>query len=524
MLRVPAEDGVPAVLARLSGRGAGTGLDADPLRPVDLAGQPLVRIAGDGEDTVGSALASGPCDVDGDGVDDVIAGAPRWSTRPAQLSWEGAIYVTFGGPGIGAADLADPAGGTLRIEGAGENSFFGTGVDCAGDVNGDGIDDIVLGSWGRSFPGRAATGEAFVVFGAQDLRTAGPLDVSLLGDRGFRIFGPDAPEYDHLGYAVGGLGDVDGDGLDDVFVHGNTADSTTTVPPRSNNGLTFVVPGQRGTGEVDVATDALLTVQGASPGQTNDVANVGDVDGDGTDDLGVGVYTAVFAGRSTASGRAYVVSGVRRGTVDLADPAASLLDVGGPHAGQRLGTGIDAAGDVNGDGLGDIVIGADATAAANSDNAYVVFGADGAPETLDAAALGDRGYRILGAPGTSSGYGVAGVGDVDGDGYDDVALGAYARGRRRRCLRRARAARPVRAAGQRRRRPGSCPSTRPTRRATSRSPRSRPRRARGSPARRSASASAGRSPGSATWTATARRTWPPAPTSRSATAGRTRAR
>ena len=56
------------------------------------------------------------------------------------------------------------------------------------------------------------------MFGSKDLRTAGPLDLGLLGDRGFRIGAPDAPEYDHLGYEVGGLGDVDGDGLDDVFV------------------------------------------------------------------------------------------------------------------------------------------------------------------------------------------------------------------------------------------------------------------------------------------------------------------
>src|SRR5262249_55482066 len=102
----------------------------------------------------------------------------------------------------------------------------------------------------------------------------------------------------------------------------------------------------------------------------------------------------------------------------------------GAFAGHRLGIGLAGIGDVNGDGIDDLAIGADSTAAANSDAAYVVYGAadDPAGTLLDTAALGDRGYRILGAPGSSAGYSVAPAGDVDRDGVGDLLVGAYGSG------------------------------------------------------------------------------------------------
>ncbi|MDA0180718.1 choice-of-anchor D domain-containing protein [Solirubrobacter phytolaccae] len=423
--------GLAPVLARVSGRVGIGGLDADPFGPFVLAQQPVARLVGDGGDNLGAAL-SGGCDVNGDGFDDVITGASLWSVSPAESSWEGATYVTFGGPRFGSSDLAATvAGRTIRIEGEKVRAQTGTSAACAGDVNGDGIEDLAIGAWAYEYDGRPAgtgapRGAAYVVFGARDLASAGPLDLGLLGARGFRIVAPNAFEYDHLGYVVTGVGDLDGDGRGEVALMANTADSSDTTPARTSNGRIYVVRGQAGTGTVDASASSLLTLIGVTPGQLSAVAPVGDLNADGVGDLVVGAYTGVFSGRSTASGRAFAISGAKRGVVDLAVEENALFSVGGAFAGHRLGIGVAAAGDVNDDGRADVLLGADSTAAANSDAAYVIFG--GATGTLDTADLGTRGFRILGAPGSSAGYSIAPAGDVDHDGRDDVLVGAYGAG------------------------------------------------------------------------------------------------
>jgi hypothetical protein len=429
-LTIPTDGGT--AVARLEAPG-GAGFN--------LSALPLARLQGDGGDGAGGALAGGPCDVDGDGYDDVITGASQWSRFPAANSWEGAAYVTFGGPDFGGRDLAG-LHDSIRLEGSTEGAFAGTGVGCA-DVDGDGLDDILVGAWAYEYPGRpsgiaASRGRAYVVFGSKDLRDQATLDLGALGARGYTIAGPNEPEYDHLGYQVIGVGDLNGDGREEIAVMANTGDTTDASPARSNNGIVWVVPGQAGTAQVDLsqAGSVLARIDGASPGtsaapfgQMIGLARLGDVNGDGAGDIGIGTYTATAFGRSTASGAAFAISGKTRGRVDLAKPESYLFAVGGAFAGHRLGIAIDGAGDVDGDGIGDIVIGADSTAAANSDAAYVVYGERSrsrpAGTLLDSAALGGNGYRIRGATGSTAGFAVAGAGDANGDGLDDVAVGGY---------------------------------------------------------------------------------------------------
>jgi hypothetical protein len=287
----------------------------------------------------------------------------------------------------------------------------GSTVASAGDVNGDGFDDLIFSAGFYSH-------SSFVVFSHGG---AVPADVQsswLDGTNGFRMEGQQV--YGGGGGSVASAGDVNGDGFDDIIVG-------DIVRVGSSPGGAFVVFGKAAGFEASIDLTKLrpedgFHITGARPAGWS-VASAGDVNGDGLDDMLVG---------EPSSGRDW--SGVTSVVFGSRDPFPSELSAatlngqngfrifGDP--GNSMGVSVAGAGDVNGDGLADIVVGAGVNDQ-DSHAAYVVFGrSDGfAPELRPGAGSSADGF-VISAEGPGGYYVVAGAGDVNGDGVDDLIIGA----------------------------------------------------------------------------------------------------
>ncbi|MBM3677380.1 MAG: hypothetical protein FJW96_05780 [Actinobacteria bacterium] len=380
---------------------------------VDLLTQANVRIVGGRIGSWAGFSVAAAGDVDGDGRNDVVVGAPGGR--------KGAAYVVFGRRQLGTVDLSNLGNRGFRIVGAAGTSV-GASVAGLGDVNGDGRGDLVVGAPYAVRPGRGRSGAAFVVFGKASPE---PVRLGRLGDGGFRIDG--AVPGDLAGVAVAAAGDVNGDGRPDVVVGASAAGNRE----RATSGSAYVVFGKATPATVDLAAlgRAGLRIDGATPAERagTSVAGAGDVNGDGYADIAVGAPGASAAGRA-GSGVAYVVLGSPApAAIDLAAPGARGYRIDGADTDDETGFSIAGGRDVNGDGRPDLVVGAPGARAngrIESGSAFVVYGkADTAP--IDLATLGAGGYRIDGAAiSDAAGRSVALAGDVNGDGVADVVVGA----------------------------------------------------------------------------------------------------
>lgn len=371
-------------------------------------------------------------DVNGDGFADLIIGAPY---NDASGPYSGSAYVVFGHGGAWNANLAlETLGGTTGfiIEGRAGNEEAGFSVFAAGDLNNDGFDDVVVGARKADLAG-LDSGAAYVVFGHGGAWSTVDL-AALNGTNGFRATGEAAGDY--AGGAVTTISDINGDGISDLVVAARLHDGNGL----DASGSIYVVFGKTGAfsasqplGGLDGTNGFRINGELANDLAGVSVASAGDVNGDGLADLIIGTKYADPSGAN--SGSAWVVFGKAGGWA--ADLNLSALDgtngfqLNGAATGDNVGTSVAGAGDVNADGYADIIIGAEAldpNGQSNAGGAYVVFGHGGAwSANIALGALnGTDGFRINGElAGDRAGRAVAGAGDINGDGWADILIGAY---------------------------------------------------------------------------------------------------
>jgi FG-GAP repeat protein len=394
-----------------------------------------VRVGWDELADHGEVCVAGAGDVNGDGLDDFLLGVGY--ADPNDLTDAGETVLVYGASAelgeSGLLDLSQPYPfGWVHIPGVVEHTQTGISVSGAGDFNGDGHDDFLIGSPRLG----SAGGRAYLIFGSEGvLGASGVFDLSTVdGTNGLKL----VHHGRSTGLSVSGAGDVNGDGLDDVLI-GNITD-TSGSPEEWGEAIlvygTSAPPPSGGTVDLSLLDgDNGVLIRGHIEGGAvgSHVSAAGDIDADGLSDILIGAPATAQSASPPIPGSAYLIFGDPSGVGRMGFLSTGDLD--GESGFQFVGaepldiTGLGVAGgfDLDSDGFPDLIAGAPTDAPAGA--CHLVYGPVEPPlsggEVSLATLDGTWGTTFQGIdPDDWAGLSVSAAGDFNGDGRSDLLIGA----------------------------------------------------------------------------------------------------
>ncbi|MBT5738634.1 MAG: hypothetical protein HN891_00700 [Planctomycetes bacterium] len=381
------------------------------------------------EDHLG-ASTSGAGDVNGDGIPDIVAGAPGSDNRSHNTGGKAYVILGSSSPATELDLLYPHPGSVIIIQGAPGGSMLGASVSGAGDINADGYDDYIIGAPGASSsdPDEEEAGRAYIIYGSANPPAI--IDVSNLGSSGVEIIG--AREGSHLGASVSGARDFDGDGFADILL-GAPEDSNDSLEVcgsafliRGGNSLPSIIDLKNSHGNVTI-------FRSGGPNQEvgSCVADLEDFNGDGYSDIAIASMRHSDESSANA-GRAWIIYGGSTPPAEVAlnDIAASGLTsttIRVPQANHELGQSISCAGDSDADGDTELLISRslhDHNPETIANVAYLVRGGFSPPAEINLANPAPWITRYMSFyDNDEDGQSVHTTLDFSGDGIDDHIIG-----------------------------------------------------------------------------------------------------